>query len=108
MSRTQLLLRLVLKAAWVRKDRALTALISVAVVATIATAALTIYSDLEGRLSRDFRGFGANVIVTRHDGSFTAADLAGMQNVIKTKHFYFIIGDRIDVTFSDRIFKQMV
>jgi putative ABC transport system permease protein len=64
MSRTQLLLRLLIKAAWVRKDRAFTALISVAVVATIATAALTIYSDLEGKLGRDFRGFGANVIAT--------------------------------------------
>ena len=52
MTRSQLLLRLLFKAAWVRKDRALTALISVAVVATIATAALTIYSDLEGKLSR--------------------------------------------------------
>ena len=69
MSRMQLLFRLLFKAAWVRKDRALTALVSVAVVATIATAALTIYSDLEGRLSRDFRGFGANVIVTRAVGA---------------------------------------
>ena len=58
---SQLLLRLLFKAAWVRKDRAFTALVSVAVVATIATAALTIYSDLEGKLSREFRGFGANV-----------------------------------------------
>jgi len=64
MSRGQLFLRLLLRAAWVRKDRALTALVSVAVVATIATVALTIYSDLEGKLSREFRGFGANVIVT--------------------------------------------
>jgi putative ABC transport system permease protein len=64
MSRSKLLFRLLLKASWVRKDRALTALVSVAVVATIATAALTIYSDLEGKLSREFRGFGANVIVT--------------------------------------------
>ena len=64
MSRTRLFFRLLLRAAWVRKDRALTALISVAVVATIATAALTIYSDLEGKLSREFRGFGANVIVS--------------------------------------------
>jgi putative ABC transport system permease protein len=64
MSRVQLFFRLLLRAAWVRKDRALTALISVAVVATIATAALTIYSDLEGKLSREFRGFGANVIVS--------------------------------------------
>ena len=85
MSRTQLLLRLLLKAAWVRKDRAFTALISVAVVATIATAALTIYSDLEGKLSRDFRGFGANVVVTRAQGSLTPDDLAAMQNVVKGK-----------------------
>jgi putative ABC transport system permease protein len=85
MSRTQLLLRLLLKAAWVRKDRAFTALISVAVVATIATAALTIYSDLEGRLSRDFRGFGANVVATRAQGSLTQIDLDAMQSVVKTK-----------------------
>lgn len=85
MSRTQLLLRLLLKAAWVRKDRAFTALISVAVVATIATAALTIYADLEGRLSRDFRGFGANVIATRAQGSLTQADFSAMQSAVKTK-----------------------
>ncbi|HEY2390996.1 MAG TPA: FtsX-like permease family protein [Candidatus Angelobacter sp.] len=85
MSRTQLLLRLLLKAAWVRKDRAFTALISVAVVATIATAALTIYADLEGRLSRDFRGFGANVVATHAQGSLTQNDLAGMLSVVKAK-----------------------
>jgi putative ABC transport system permease protein len=85
MTRAQLLLRLLFKAAWVRKDRAFTALVSVAVVATIATAALTIYSDLEGKLSRDFRGFGANVIVTRSQGSLTQNDLAAMQNAAKAK-----------------------
>jgi len=85
MTRMQLLLRLLFKAAWVRKDRALTALVSVAVVATIATAALTIYSDLEGRLSRDFRGFGANVVVTRTQGSLTQSDLSAMHKVVKAK-----------------------
>ena len=85
MTRMQLLLRLLFKAAWVRKDRAFTALISVAVVATIATAALTIYSDLEGKLSRDFRGFGANVVVTRTQGSLTQSDLSAMHNVVKAK-----------------------
>jgi putative ABC transport system permease protein len=85
MNRTQLLLRLLFKAAWVRKDRAFTALVSVAVVATIATAALTIYSDLEGKLSREFRGFGANVIVTRPQGSFTQTDLAAMWAIVKPK-----------------------
>lgn len=64
MSRKQLFARLLLKATWVRKDRALTALISVAVAATIATAALTVYYDLERKLSREFRSYGANVVVT--------------------------------------------
>ena len=82
MSRTQLLLRLLLKAAWVRKDRAFTALVSVAVVATIATAALTIYSDLEGKLSREFRGFGANVVVTKNSGSLTGEELAGINKIV--------------------------
>ncbi len=62
--RNRLFFRLLLKSVWVRKDRALTALISVAVVATIATAALTVYYDLESKLSREFTRFGANVVVT--------------------------------------------
>lgn len=82
MTRTQLLLRLLFKAAWVRKDRAFTALVSVAVVATIATAALTIYSDLENKLSREFRGFGANVIVTRNTGALAASELADIRKII--------------------------
>jgi putative ABC transport system permease protein len=82
MSRTQLLLRLLLKAAWVRKDRALTALVSVAVVATIATAALTIYSDLEGKLSREFRGFGANMVITKNSGALTPSELADVRKIV--------------------------
>src|SRR4051812_7644061 len=82
MSRTQLLLRLLFKAAWVRKDRAFTALVSVAVVATIATAALTIYSDLEGKLSREFRGFGANVVVTKTSGALTPSELSDIRTVV--------------------------
>lgn len=82
MSRPRLFFRLLLRAAWVRKDRALTALISVAVVATIATAALTIYSDLEGKLSREFRGFGANVIVTKSPASLTSGELTTIQQVV--------------------------
>src|SRR5438270_12949699 len=79
---SQLLLRLLLKAAWVRKVRAFTALGSVAVVATIATAALTIYSDLEGKLSREFRGFGANVVVTKTSGALTPSELAEIRTVV--------------------------
>jgi putative ABC transport system permease protein len=85
MTRTQLLLRLLFKAAWVRKDRAFTALVSVAVVATIATAALTIYSDLEGKLSREFRGFGTNVIVTKASSNLTAHELTNINKIVGTR-----------------------
>jgi putative ABC transport system permease protein len=82
MNRRHLLFQLLFKAAWVRKDRALTALISVAVVATIATAALTIYSDLEGKISREFRGFGANVIVTKASGALNGDELAAINRIV--------------------------
>src|SRR5258708_21607114 len=82
MNRPGLFLRLLFKAAWVRKDRAFTALVSVAVVATIATAALTIYSDLEGKLSREFRGFGANALVTKTSAALTAAELADIRKTV--------------------------
>ncbi len=79
MNRTRLLLQLMLKAAWVRKDRSLTALLSITVVATMATVGLTVYSDLEGKFSREFRSFGANVIVTARNGSLSADNLASIR-----------------------------
>ncbi|HZU30817.1 MAG TPA: ABC transporter permease [Candidatus Angelobacter sp.] len=98
MSRRQLLFRLLFKAALVRKDRALTALISVAVVATIATAALTLYSNLEGTLSREFRGFGANVVATKHSGNLALSDLAAIQSVAKQKWDVVPIGYAVPTT----------
>ncbi|MBZ5525657.1 MAG: ABC transporter permease [Acidobacteriia bacterium] len=64
MSRRALLMRLLVKAAWVRRDRALTALLSIVVVATMSTVGLTVYSDLEAKLNREFRSFGANLVLT--------------------------------------------
>lgn len=85
MSRKQMLLRLLFKAAWVRKDRALTALLSITVVATMATVALTVYSDLEGKFSREFRRSGANAIVTVRNGSLSADELQRIRNIVGDK-----------------------
>ena len=76
MKRLELFLRLMLRAVWVRKDRALTALLSIAVVATMATVALTVFSDLEGKFSREFRSFGANVIVTAGDKGLNSGEFS--------------------------------
>jgi putative ABC transport system permease protein len=94
MNRRQLFARLLLKAAWVRKDRALTALISVAVVATIATAALTVYYDLENKLSREFRSFGANVLVTARAGALSNPEMAALKATLAGK------GDVLPVVYA--------
>jgi putative ABC transport system permease protein len=82
MSRKKLLLRLLLRAAWVRKDRALTTLVSVAVAATIATAALTVYYDLENKLTREFRSFGANIVVAANNRGLREDELATIKSAI--------------------------
>ena len=82
MSRRALFLRLLVKAAWIRKDRTLTALLSILVVATIATVALTVYSDLEVRLSREFSSFGANVVLTKKQGSLSPDELHKIDTVV--------------------------
>src|SRR6185437_14850641 len=94
MTRKQLLIRLLLKAAWVRKDRALTSLISVAVVATIATAALTVYYDLENKLSHEFQSFGANVVVTAKNGSLNDSAIGTIRSGLAGK------GDLVAVAYA--------
>jgi len=84
-SRRTLFLRLLVKAAWIRKDRTLTALLSILVVATIATVALTVYSDLEVRLSHEFSSFGANVVLTRKQGSLSPDELHRIDAVVANR-----------------------
>ncbi len=47
-----------------RRARSLSALLAMTVSAAVATALLTLYSDLDQKLHREFRSFGANVVVT--------------------------------------------
>ena len=60
-----------------RRARSLSALVALTVSAGVATALLTLYADLDGKLHREFRGFGANVVVTGL--RFTADDVKRAQ-----------------------------
>jgi len=80
MSRRRLFLRLLLKAAWVKKGRTLMAVLSVLVAALIATVTLTIYSGLGARLGSEFRAFGANALISS-DGPLTAAQLDRIKSI---------------------------
>ena len=47
-----------------RRARSLSALVAMTVSAAVATALLTLYADLDAKLHREFRSFGANIVVT--------------------------------------------
>ncbi len=47
-----------------RRARSLSALVAMTVSAGVATALLTLYADLNTKLHKEFRSFGANVVVT--------------------------------------------
>jgi putative ABC transport system permease protein len=47
-----------------RRARSLSALVALTVSAGVATALLTLYADLDAKLHHEFRGFGANIVVT--------------------------------------------
>lgn len=47
-----------------RRARSLSALVAMTVSAGVATALLTLYADLNAKLHKEFRSFGANVVIT--------------------------------------------
>lgn len=47
-----------------RRGRSISALIAMTVSAAVATALLTLYADLDAKLHKEFRSFGANIVVT--------------------------------------------
>ena len=56
------------RAALVRRGRTLTALLAMAIAATVATALLNLYADAQRKLRAEFRGYGANVVVAAKNG----------------------------------------
>lgn len=60
--------RLLWRAGVVRKGSLLTALLAVAVGSAVGTATLNLYVDTQAKLQREFRGYGANLLIVSHDG----------------------------------------
>lgn len=57
-----------------RRARSLSALVAMTVSAAIATALLTLYADLNAKLHKEFRSFGANVVITSPASKSLPAD----------------------------------
>src|SRR5581483_11345859 len=56
-------LRMLMRAALVRRGRAASALLAVVIAAAVATAMMTLYVDVQVKLRKEFRRYGANIVV---------------------------------------------
>ena len=76
-------LRMLVRAAVLRRGRAASALLAMVVAAAVATAMLNLYVDVQAKMRKEFRNYGANVVVVGKDGQpMPAGALQQAQNVI--------------------------
>jgi len=66
---TSMFLRMLVRAAVLRRGRAVSALFAMVVAAAVATAMLNLYVDVQAKLRREFRNYGANIILLGRDGA---------------------------------------
>jgi putative ABC transport system permease protein len=71
---TSMFLRMLMRAAVLRRGRAASALLAMVVAAAVATAMLNLYVDVQAKLRKEFRNYGANVVVVAKDGMALPAD----------------------------------
>ncbi len=71
---TSMFVRMLVRAAVLRRGRAASALFAMVVAAAVATAMLNLYVDVQAKLRREFRNYGANIIVVGKDGASLPAN----------------------------------
>ena len=82
---TPMFLRMLTRAAILRKRTALSALFAIVVAAAASTAMLNLFVDVQSKLRKEFRGFGANIVVeAKTGGSFSPADLRRINSAVYT------------------------
>ena len=74
---TSMFLRMLVRAAVLRRGRAASALLAMVVAAAVTTAMLNLYVDAQAKLRKEFRNYGANVVVVGKDGTSLPADVVG-------------------------------
>jgi putative ABC transport system permease protein len=78
-----MLLRMLVRAAVLRRGRAASALLAMVVAAAVATAMLNLYVDVQAKLRKEFRNYGANIVVAGKDGqSLPAGTLRQAESIL--------------------------
>jgi putative ABC transport system permease protein len=79
---TSMFVRMLIRAAMLRRGRAASALLAMVVAAAVATAMMNLYVDVQAKLRNEFRSYGANVIVVAKGGEKTGEASAAQNAAI--------------------------
>ena len=80
---SSMFLRMLVRAAVLRRGRALSALFAMVVAAAVATAMLNLFVDVQAKLRHEFRNYGANIILVGKGGaSLPAGALPQVESVL--------------------------
>ncbi len=71
---SSMFLRMLIRAAVLRRGRAASALFAMVVAAAVATAMMNLYVDVQAKLRTEFRNYGANVVVVAKESQPLPAD----------------------------------
>jgi len=71
---TSMFVRMLIRAAMLRRGRAASALLAMVVAAAVATAMMNLYVDVQAKLRSEFRNYGANVVIVGKSGQSLAPD----------------------------------
>ena len=83
---TSMFVRMLIRAAVLRRGRAASALLAMVVAAAVATAMMNLYVDVQAKLRTEFRNYGANVVLVAKLSQALPADaLDKIQSAIGTK-----------------------
>ena len=83
-----MLLRMLVRAAILRRGRATSALFAMVVAAAVATAMLNLYVDVQAKLRREFRNYGANIILVGKNGASLPAESLSRVDSVLAGHGY--------------------
>src|SRR5579859_1561673 len=83
-SKTAMYFRMLYRAAMLRKGQAGAALTAIIVAAAAATAMLNLFVDVQAKLRKEFRNFGANIVVEAkpESGGFTPEQIGAIQRQV--------------------------
>ena len=71
---TSMFVRMLLRAAALRRGRAASALLAMIVAAAVATAMMNLYVDVQAKLRTEFRNYGANLVIVAKNGQALPPD----------------------------------